>query len=205
MFGRTWLALTGGLLLITPAHPPRSARVTSTIEGTVREVNGPPLAGAQVMVESSGALATTGGDGRYRLTGLAAGPTALVVRLVGYQPGRLLVEVREGQAVRADFALRAVARVDSMVMRELHDVRARDYAAPSSKVAGLVSGVRRQPAAPPFNTEDYKHIAENGWRSPRQHPLSTFSIDVDAGSYSNVRRFISQGQLPPRTPCGSRS
>src|SRR5207247_3602251 len=30
------------------------------------------------------------------------------------------------------------------------------------------------------------------------HPLSTFSIDVDRASYSNVRRFITQGQLPPK-------
>ena len=45
--------------------------------------------------------------------------------------------------------------------------------------------------------EAYKHIAENGWVKPSYEPLSTFSIDVDAASYSNMRRFLKNGQLPP--------
>jgi Ca-activated chloride channel family protein len=49
-----------------------------------------------------------------------------------------------------------------------------------------------------FNTEDYTRITENPFQRPLNAPLSTFSIDVDTASYSNVRRFISQGQLPPK-------
>jgi Ca-activated chloride channel family protein len=48
-----------------------------------------------------------------------------------------------------------------------------------------------------FNTEDYDNITENGFLKVTDNPLSTFSIDVDAASYSNVRRFLNQGQLPP--------
>lgn len=48
-----------------------------------------------------------------------------------------------------------------------------------------------------FNREGYAHIAENRFLAAQQEPLSTFSIDVDAASYSNVRRFIQQGALPP--------
>lgn len=48
-----------------------------------------------------------------------------------------------------------------------------------------------------FNTEDYDHLVENSFQSPLQHPLSTFSIDVDRASYSNVRRFLQNGSLPP--------
>ncbi|MBW1279538.1 von Willebrand factor type A domain-containing protein, partial [Escherichia coli] len=40
-------------------------------------------------------------------------------------------------------------------------------------------------------------INENRFIDPLNTPLSTFGIDVDAASYSNVRRFINQGQLPP--------
>lgn len=47
------------------------------------------------------------------------------------------------------------------------------------------------------NTEEYDHIIENNFTSPINQPLSTFSIDVDEASYSNVRRYIQQGQLPP--------
>ena len=48
-----------------------------------------------------------------------------------------------------------------------------------------------------FNTEEYGRITENEFHEAVNNPLSTFSIDVDTASYSNVRRFINQGQLPP--------
>lgn len=48
-----------------------------------------------------------------------------------------------------------------------------------------------------YNREGYAHIEENKFFTAKQEPLSTFSIDVDAASYSNVRRFIQQGSLPP--------
>ena len=50
--------------------------------------------------------------------------------------------------------------------------------------------------APDYNTEGYSAIHENGYKNPLNDPLSTFSIDVDAASYSNVRRFITEGQKP---------
>ena len=46
--------------------------------------------------------------------------------------------------------------------------------------------------------ESYAHNAENAFLTAKDNPLSTFSIDVDAASYSNVRRFINNGQLPPQ-------
>lgn len=48
------------------------------------------------------------------------------------------------------------------------------------------------------NREEYSHNAENRFKSPVKDPLSTFSIDVDAASYSNIRRFINQGEMPPK-------
>lgn len=51
---------------------------------------------------------------------------------------------------------------------------------------------------PEFNREAYSLIEENSFLSSVDHPLSTFSIDVDTASYSNVRRFIQSGTLPPR-------
>jgi len=46
--------------------------------------------------------------------------------------------------------------------------------------------------------EVYAPIEENPFQKVSNNPLSTFAIDVDAASYSNVRRFINDGQLPPR-------
>ncbi len=48
------------------------------------------------------------------------------------------------------------------------------------------------------NTEEYDFIKENGFRDALANPLSTFSVDVDKASYSNVRRFLSQSQKPYR-------
>lgn len=46
--------------------------------------------------------------------------------------------------------------------------------------------------------EDYDNFVENQFESPKSAPLSTFSIDVDNASYTNVRRFINNGQTVPK-------
>lgn len=46
--------------------------------------------------------------------------------------------------------------------------------------------------------EDYENFLENQFESPKSAPLSTFSIDVDNASYTNVRRFINNGQTVPK-------
>jgi len=46
--------------------------------------------------------------------------------------------------------------------------------------------------------EDYAEIRENPFQRVGDHPLSTFSIDVDTASYSNMRRFLKGGTLPPK-------
>jgi Ca-activated chloride channel family protein len=49
----------------------------------------------------------------------------------------------------------------------------------------------------PQSRERYAPISDNGFLGARDNPLSTFSIDVDAASYSNMRRFLNMGQAPP--------
>lgn len=48
------------------------------------------------------------------------------------------------------------------------------------------------------NTEDYDSFVENPFEAPKNAPLSTFSIDVDNASYTNIRRFINNGQTVPK-------
>jgi Ca-activated chloride channel homolog len=54
------------------------------------------------------------------------------------------------------------------------------------------------PAPTPPTTAQYQQFADTPWRRVAEVPVSTFSADVDTGSYPNVRRFISRGQLPPK-------
>jgi Ca-activated chloride channel homolog len=53
------------------------------------------------------------------------------------------------------------------------------------------------PLEPEFNTEAYGYRKDNDYLRVADHPLSTFSIDVDTASYANVRRFLTQGKRPP--------
>jgi Ca-activated chloride channel family protein len=62
--------------------------------------------------------------------------------------------------------------------------------------AGVYSG-QPLPYNNNFNTEGYASVSENGYKNVRNNPLSTFSIDVDNASYSNIRRFINLGEMPP--------
>ncbi len=52
-------------------------------------------------------------------------------------------------------------------------------------------------SAPDFNTASYSHIDDNRFHRVEDEPLSTFSTDVDTASYSNVRRYLNHGHLPP--------
>jgi Ca-activated chloride channel family protein len=49
----------------------------------------------------------------------------------------------------------------------------------------------------PHNTEEYGRFDENDFLAVADNPLSTFSVDVDRAAYSNVRRFLRDGQRPP--------
>lgn len=51
---------------------------------------------------------------------------------------------------------------------------------------------------PEENSESYTALEENPFESPSKEPLSTFSIDVDNASYTNIRRFINEGQKVPK-------
>ncbi len=59
------------------------------------------------------------------------------------------------------------------------------------------SGVPYAHVGPRASLERYPEAQENGFMVAREHPVSTFSVDVDTASYANVRRWISSGQLPP--------
>lgn len=75
--------------------------------------------------------------------------------------------------------------------------------APPLAAPGIMADFEAENTMPPPAFSDgegerYDAIAENPFLLPQAHPLSTFAIDVDTASYGNVRRFLNDGQLPPR-------
>jgi Ca-activated chloride channel family protein len=63
-------------------------------------------------------------------------------------------------------------------------------------VGGVIAAEVKEQAQ--FNTEEYGRLEENPFLTVADNPLSTFSVDVDRAAYSNVRRFLTSGQRPPR-------
>jgi len=64
-----------------------------------------------------------------------------------------------------------------------------------NSIAGMT--VRSAGSEEAWNAEGYRSVDENAFVAVTENPLSTFSIDVDTASYSNIRRFLAVGQLPP--------
>ena len=57
--------------------------------------------------------------------------------------------------------------------------------------------VEREEAAAEYPNEGYDEYQESEFTTPQENPLSTLSIDVDTASYSNIRRYLNDGMLPP--------
>lgn len=108
-----------------------------------------------------------------------------VAAVEGVPKGRVLGTRRRAAGIQA--VLRGVGglRSGSACKKSL---------APRAYGFGSAACVRQQQ----FNTEAYDRIYENQFLTVVDKPLSTFSIDVDAASYSNVRRFLTRNSLPPK-------
>jgi len=82
------------------------------------------------------------------------------------------------------------SRARKMAKKALHSES--DRQAPASLPA-----MKMLPPSEMVDRENYHHYQDNPIRLASEEPVSTFSIDVDTGSYSNVRRLLNDGRLPP--------
>ena len=100
--------------------------------------------------------------------------------------------------------LDAVAVTGSRLRRQTAPLVALQEMAPPpsppapARVGGAMPASAFAQPVPPANTENYAEFEDSGIVRTSEQPVSTFSIDVDTGSYSNVRRMLAQGQLPPK-------
>jgi len=167
-----------------------------TITGRVTDGgDGSPLPGVNVLLKGTVTGAVTDVDGRYQLTVPTTGGK-LVISFIGY----ITQEIEIGTRSIIDVQLIQDVQSLTEVVVTGYGIQGRvPGLTPKSKKADGVRGYYA-PAyqqSPDYNTEEYEGIEENIFHDPSTKPLSTFSIDVDAASYANVRRFISQGQRPP--------
>ncbi len=211
----------------TAAAPPGdSTQVASTgvINGIVKDAGTKEkIAGALVVLQCA-CLASlretqTNADGVYQFRGLPPGTYTIQV-LFGNADIRKQATLPQGAKFRANFSISpetefrrmivvkpAPLRTHQAVGRRLEMGQAknlpvargsRDFTSVVESSSTARRRARRGRAdGRDFNRESYRRIDENGWFRTVDRPLSTFSIDVDTASYSNVRRFLADGALPP--------
>ena len=191
-----------------------------TITGKVVDEMNNPVAGATVTVKGTRTATVTNTQGEFSII-VTSDKAVLVFSWIGYETKE--VKIATGNV--ANVTLKpSVQKLEEVVVIGYGSTSA-DYESYSPPLSKSMSGAVRSIAVQPyqgyydkktprndmdnevdekddsinenFNTEGYDHIVENPFLKVTDNPLSTFSIDVDAASYSNVRRFINDGQLPP--------
>ena len=177
------------------------------VAGRVNDAAGTGLPGARVELFRDGRAwygSVTDSNGAFRIGSVAFGTYVVRATLAGFETAVVpTFEVGDRPGAPLVLTLRptALAEINDL------DARVRDTlpSAPQrteSAAMPVTAGKHRAPGlvyhpAPPFNTEAYDRIEDNRYHRVTAQPVSTFSIDVDTASYSNVRRFLSEGRLPP--------
>ncbi len=180
-----------------------------TITGIVTaKEDGTPIPGVNITLKGTTNSVVTDTQGKYRIGIPVKSKGTLIFSFVGY----VTEEVSVGVINIVNVSL-------STDIRQLDEVVIIGYGVQKkADVTGSVAGVQANKIRPKrdkkvmapsysyeteeqqliFNTEEYNGVTENIFHDAKRNPLSTFSIDVDAASYSNIRRFITNGQRPPK-------
>ena len=186
-----------------------------TVTGTITDNHGQPLAGVMVMVKGTKMGTVTDQTGFFSIS-IPDEKSILVFNAVGYESR----EIKPGTKRKLSITLKTSTQaLQEVVVAGIaaESIKEEEYA--DHQIRGKAAGVNIQkrgansiygysqpqgyPMATPgyipgdFNREGYDRITENSFRKVADEPLSTFSIDVDGASYSNVRRFLNNNQLPP--------
>ena len=167
---------------------------SKTITGKVTDDQGNALAGVTVSVKGAPTGTITDLKGNYRIT-VNDQDKILVFTFIGYSP----VEQKIGEKTIINVTMSPViVALDELVVVG-YGTRTEKASVGAAMAPGIAyeSGANFQRYNNNFNTEGYAPVYENGYKNVKNNPLSTFSIDVDNASYSNIRRFINSGSLPP--------
>lgn len=128
------LAAASLILLVSLSLPARLDAQNGTIQGTVSDSNGAPVAGASIVLDGTGLSTMTRSAGTYEIRGVAPGSYTLRARLIGYNPARAEVTVRGGETVRRDVTLTQaptqLAPIDVVVGSRARHTAAEELAVP---------------------------------------------------------------------------
>ncbi|MGE6218636.1 YfbK domain-containing protein [Nubsella zeaxanthinifaciens] len=181
-----------------------SSTPTRQITGKViSSSDGLALPAADIRSLPSKTTAKTDANGKYSIK-IPITDTHIEVSFLGFQTQK--VAIKKAEVINFSLAddVKALAEVSVVgygTQRKIVTTSASQHliagspGAAASYLNGRVAGLQ---VMNDVNNESYAKISENNFKRATDHPLSTFSIDVDAASYSNVRRYINGGNLPPK-------
>ncbi|MGL1889736.1 MAG: von Willebrand factor type A domain-containing protein, partial [Reichenbachiella sp.] len=184
-----------GMLVIATALSPLAKK---EIKGTVNDEQGLPIPGVSILIKGTTNGTVTDLSGQYEL--FAESTDRLVFNFIGYVTQEITIGQQSNINVNMVLDVQALEEIVVVGYGTAKRFNSR------SKVRSSVAYDESYSMAPmesvyeeeEFNTEEYDGINENIFHNAKTKPLSTFSIDVDAASYSNMRRFITNGQQPPK-------
>jgi Ca-activated chloride channel family protein len=195
-----FVSLGLSVLLLSPRAGPQQTRVL--IAGRITQAaTNTGIQAANVRISAANVSVGTDADGVYRIVlaeSFRSKEVTLDVRAIGFKPTSRTIKL-ERDSTTADFQL----AVDVNRLSEV-TVTGVGYGPIATSlgftVAGSAAAAQYLPGRynPVDNTESYDRIVDNPFLGARDNPLSTFSVDVDRASYSNVRRFVAEGQRPPK-------
>jgi Ca-activated chloride channel family protein len=198
---------SGAALLVTlsvvSSSQPRAQTAPGDLRGVVRNSQQAVLPGVTVILSRSSVAnqrTITDAKGEFSFIKLDPGRYTVTARLTGFKDLSKPVDVAGGRTTRVTLDLAVAAISESVKVTASAPVLDASTAALARQVSPGAGGgsVIGGLGWPQFNTEAYDRVNENQWTSVAQDPLSTFSADVDTASYSNVRRFLRDGQAPPK-------
>jgi len=171
---------------------------SGTITGKVTDNQGQPISGVRISVKGTLIKTATAKNGSYQI--VVNQQSGI---LVFSFPGYITIEEKiEGRStiniiMMPEFMPQEEMAADGLGAKKDMSFRSKSVGGVPNSYSAYVSRPGFTRYNNNFNTEGYASVNENGFKNVKNNPLSTFSIDVDNASYSNIRRFINNGELPP--------
>ncbi len=189
-----FLVLIGFILSAQPAYAQDA--ISGAISGVVKDRRtGERLAGVTVVVHS---LAGTGdytaisdGRGAFKIAGLSPGLYSAVFIFAEAKMKIPNIQVSIGRSAQV-YPQMNLSQIGETIV-----VKGRPNIDTTRTTQGIIIDRTFIENLPRPSGRNYKPIAEGQLYSVKSRALSTFSLDVDTASYSNVRRFLKEGQRPP--------
>ena len=200
-----YLLMIGFVLIVSTLS--FRAPVAFTVTGKVLDASGSPIQHVSIVVKGTNEHAVTAADGSFTIT-IQSDKATLVFSFVGYDMKEVKISKDKNKPLEIKMQL-STQHLSEVVVIDHGAAKKRSFRNQTNEKSIAPGYIQPFPDRAEerrirrnggfdndFNREGYDAIVENRFLTVTDNPLSTFSIDVDAASYSNIRRMLNNGQMP---------